>query len=107
MQLTSLEEIPSGHLGNISEEQEVCLKQMWAAILVISGKCHALPKGADISTIDISESFTIVKEIGAEQFHSTLWASPASEHPDVLVLRFLRARDWDVGGGKTTESLVT
>jgi hypothetical protein len=101
----SLENIPSGHLGNLSREQEICLKQTWAAILTLGGSDktsvgNGVGKGASISAVDMSESTKIVKEIGAKRFHSAFWASPVSEHPDLLVLRFLRARKWDVSRGK-------
>jgi len=96
----SSEEIPSGHLGNLSKEQKACLKQIWAGIFSLRGNGEtALPKG----TIDISESCKIVNEIGAERFYSAFWASPVSEHPDLLVLRFLRARKWDVSRGESTQ----
>jgi hypothetical protein len=98
----SVEDIPSGQLGNISKEQETCLRQMWAGILVLSGKGDIVLKD---SAGDMRESSKIVNEIGAEKFHSALWASPVSDHPDLLVLRFLRARKWDVGRGKLLTSL--
>jgi len=101
----SLEDTPSGHPGNISKAQVVCLKQMWAAILTLSGRYEkSVIKGANISAVDMSESTKIINEIGAERFHSAFWASPVSEHPDLLVLRFLRARKWDVNRGKLSLS---
>jgi CRAL/TRIO, N-terminal domain len=103
----SAKEIPSGNLGSISKEQEVCLRQMWAAILVLGGKGNtALLNGSDFPTVDMSEPTKVVKEIGAEEFHSAFWASPVSQHPDILVLRFLRARKWDVTQGKVRSTVL-
>jgi len=56
----SLDEIPSGYLGNLSKQQEVCLKQMWAGIFSLSGLGEILQKGSAIPSVDISEASKIV-----------------------------------------------
>ncbi|KAF7966857.1 hypothetical protein HWV62_36717 [Athelia sp. TMB] len=88
--------IPSGHLGNVSAEQEATLKQMWAAFFALDGQSEA-PKSATGVTIDLTEANKYVKECGGfEKFHETFWRTPYSGHPDSTMLRFLRARKWNV-----------
>lgn len=92
-------EIPSGHPGNLSEEQETTLKQMWAAFFALDGKSEP-PKSSTGVAIDLTEANKYVKECGGfEKFHNTCWRSPYSGHPDSTMLRFLRARKWDVSAG--------
>lgn len=37
-----------------------------------------------------------LKEMSAEELRSTFWSMVKADHPDALLLRFLRARKWDV-----------
>ncbi|KAG6003856.1 hypothetical protein E4U21_001655 [Claviceps maximensis] len=137
-------EIPSGHHGNLTPEQEDKLQKLWCAILKIcgihggnisatetslpDGKSVAEPRpdgGAkkkrgfsifkipqpDASTSDgvqSSDTFAddkfgltkqyreIIDSQKPEDIREQLWAMVRHDHPDALLLRFLRARKWNV-----------
>ncbi|KAI1612531.1 CRAL-TRIO domain-containing protein [Exophiala viscosa] len=143
--------VPSGHLGNLSPEQEAKLREFWAATLKIFGveDPHHLNVAdlslADEDTQSISEvdgkdkkkskkrlglfkkkdkdssngSATptkdpshhadsddkygqykefqdIIATQNPESIRATFWSMVKADHPDALLLRFLRARKWDV-----------
>ncbi|KZP14434.1 CRAL/TRIO domain-containing protein [Athelia psychrophila] len=88
--------IPSGHIGNISPEQDDTLKQMWASFFALDGTSEP-GKTATGAPVDLTEAKKHVADLGGfEKFHETFWRTPFSGPPDSTMLRFLRARKWDV-----------
>ncbi|KAL2105582.1 hypothetical protein VUR80DRAFT_8140 [Thermomyces stellatus] len=82
-----------GHLGNLTPEEERKLQEAWVHLLrlcaVEGSKDHAAP----------DKSQQLEAELDAESlagFRPALWNLFLGDHPDVMVLRFLRARKWDV-----------
>lgn len=93
------DEIPSGHLGNVSPEQEETLRQMWACFFALDGKSE-VGKTTAGAPVDLTEAKKYVADLGGfEKFHDTFWRTPFSGHPDSTMLRFLRARKWNVAAG--------
>jgi CRAL/TRIO, N-terminal domain/CRAL/TRIO domain len=154
--------VPPGHLGNLTPEQELKLRDFWALTLrtfgvkdpnlttaapgisaptpstsepntdsespksssrkIASKKRHSLFGGKrhheddnnsdaasahstpGSSTVDdINDKYGQTKEfqqtlaeLSPEELRSTFWSMVKSDHPDALLLRFLRARKWDV-----------
>lgn len=87
---------PSGHLGNLSADQEIALKKIWSCFYALDGGKGGDEKKSAVA-VDISEALKFVRECGGyEKFHLTFWASPFAGHPDATMLRFLRARKFDV-----------
>ena len=137
---------PPGHLGNLTAEQDLKLREFWAATLRVFGvedPQHA--SGTDTPLTDDAKSEIDVKDGGKskkrfgvfkrhkdkdsgngsvhdpnhhkdsddkygqqKEFQETLatqtpeslraafWTMVKADHPDALLLRFLRARKWDV-----------
>ena len=143
--------IPSGHVGNLSPEQDAKLREFWTVVLKVFGvenphhvggtetpltedansmseadaKDKKKPKkrlglfrkhdekdasnGAVTPTKDPSahadadDKYGQVKEYqqilatsSPESLRATFWSMVKADHPDGLLLRFLRARKWDV-----------
>jgi len=152
--------IPPGHIGNLTAEQEVKLRELWIATLRTFGvKDPTLtPSGTSIPDTPLSISAQItdsetpkppkksnnsnqrhslfsskkhqdgetppnpknpapstpgtgdeddkygqtqefqqtLQELTPEQLRTAFWSMVKSDHPDALLLRFLRARKWDV-----------
>lgn len=83
----------AGHLGSLVPQEERKLQEAWVHLLRLSAvegsKAHAAP--------DKSEA--LQAELDAQSlagFRPALWNLFLADHPDVMVLRFLRARKWDV-----------
>lgn len=140
----SSQEIPTGHLGNLTAEQEAKLREMWTVLFSLfgikidSGKLEKTPttlsespdekkksrrsffgfggggggkKEEPASTPDVAglslsdhddkygqnkEFKQAVADLKPEQLRDSLWSMLKADHPDSLLLRFLRARKWDV-----------
>lgn len=116
-------DIPNGFLGNLTSDQEWKLQQLWMVLL----KALEASSGAESSTetngsarasvsstrdssqlseslkdsgLDATQIRTITQSLSnlnADELHRGFLASIKNENPDVLMLRFLRARKWDVG----------
>ena len=82
-----------GHLGTLTPEEERKLQEAWVHLLRLS----AVEGSKDHSAPDKSEA--LEAELDAESlagFRPALWNLFLADHPDVMILRFLRARKWDV-----------
>ncbi|KAK8045042.1 CRAL-TRIO domain-containing protein [Apiospora rasikravindrae] len=82
-----------GRVGNLTPQQESKLAEMWAVML---RKCGSSDDStAAVATADAHQTSADVEMTPAET-RSALWSMVQVEHPDALLLRFLRARKWDV-----------
>ncbi|KAM5349743.1 hypothetical protein ACJ41O_006248 [Fusarium nematophilum] len=81
-----------GTLGNLTVDEERKLQEAWVHLLRLCGsECisHEAP--------DRSHDFLQhLKDKSPGSFRRGLWGSILADHPDATVLRFLRARNWDV-----------
>ncbi|KFH45055.1 Phosphatidylinositol transfer protein-like protein [Hapsidospora chrysogenum ATCC 11550] len=85
-----------GTLGNLTPVEEQKLQQSWVHILRLCG-IEDLDTGTLSSIPDRSDEFRKhLTDKTTEGFNRNFWATVRAEHPDGLVLRFLRARKWDV-----------
>lgn len=86
----------SGSLGNLTLDEERKLHHMWIELLQI---CGVEVNNSSVSrTIpELSNSYMrYLDDSSHEMFRQNLWSFMLSEHPDGLVLHFLRARKWDI-----------
>ncbi|KAK9420689.1 hypothetical protein SUNI508_00780 [Seiridium unicorne] len=91
------EAVAPGNLGNLAPEQERKLQQMWIQLLRICGVESLNDAGTSNTTPEMSDgSLQRVDSASPGTFRRSLWSFILSEHPDALVLRFLRARKWDI-----------
>ncbi|PCH02806.1 Hypothetical protein PENO1_035570 [Penicillium occitanis (nom. inval.)] len=132
--------IPDGHLGNLTKEQEVKLREMWTVLFKLfgikfeggqlekaptnppespdskkkskrgffgfGGAKKEEPATPDVGGLTLSdhddkygqnkEFKQAVADLTPEQLRDSLWSMLKADHPDALLLRFLRARKWDV-----------
>ncbi|KAF4119941.1 SEC14 [Geosmithia morbida] len=114
----------SGHLGHLTVEEERKLQQVWANIIRLFGDqnisqgkpdCRGngdlkmtgtSPKSGQLSLIDtapdrIEEYRKIMTSKSPQVFKKRFWESIKAYNPDSIILRFLRARKWDVGNATT------
>lgn len=133
-------EIPTGHLGNLTKEQEAKLREMWAVLFKLFGikvegdqlekaptnqsespdskrksrrgffgfgaakkEESATPDVGGLTLSDQDDKYgqnkefkQAVADLKPEQLRESLWSMLKADHPDALLLRFLRARKWDV-----------
>lgn len=111
-------ELLEGRVGHLTPQQESKLAEMWAVMLK---KCGADGEGLVVDkvaddpspkeegpvdsaprpgkshkgTADAHPASADV-EMSQEETRTALWSMVQVEHPDALLLRFLRARKWDV-----------
>jgi hypothetical protein len=85
--------VPPGCLGNLTAEGERKLQEAWVHLLRLCGVeesvSHNTPDWTNELRAHLSDKSTAA-------FRQRLWSFVLADHPDVLVLRFLRARKWDV-----------
>ncbi|KAH6986519.1 CRAL-TRIO domain-containing protein [Ilyonectria sp. MPI-CAGE-AT-0026] len=81
-----------GTVGNLTVDEQQKLQQAWVHLLRL---CEA--DGFSHEAPDKSQQFLKnLKDKSPETFRQGLWNSILADHPDATVLRFLRARNWDV-----------
>ncbi|KAH7129853.1 CRAL-TRIO domain-containing protein [Dactylonectria estremocensis] len=81
-----------GTLGNLTVEEERSLQEAWVHLLRLCGTQCISHDAPDKS----HEFLQHVNNQSPEEFKQGLWGSILADHPDVAILRFLRARNWDV-----------
>jgi hypothetical protein len=81
-----------GTRGNLTVEQNRSLQEAWVHLLRLCGN-HDLPHDAPEKTGDLLQH---MKNKSPENFNRSLWEAFLADHPDTTILRFLRARDFDV-----------
>lgn len=87
--------VPPGHLGNLTPEEEGKLQDAWIHLLRLCGVEESIHHSETPDrTPELQEHLT--SDRSAEGFRQRLWNLVLADHPDVMVLRFLRARKWDV-----------
>lgn len=89
--------VPPGYLGNLTIEEEHKLQEAWIHLLRLCG----VEESVDHDTPDRTHEFHLEHHHehslkSTDDFRQRLWGFILADHPDVLVLRFLRARKWDV-----------
>lgn len=82
-----------GHLGNLTVEEEGKLQEAWVHLLRLCGVEESVKLETPNRTNEFREQLS---DKSADIFRYRLWTFILADHPDVLVLRFLRARKWDV-----------
>lgn len=128
------EQSPTGHVGNLTEEQELKLKEFWGVVLKTFGVAELqktpspTPPGEDSNkdskkpkkkaglfsrstddsngstkTPESDDKYGQTKEYQdaianstPEELRLAFWSMTKHDHPDALLLRFLRARKWDI-----------
>ncbi|KAM0205685.1 hypothetical protein ACHAQI_008974 [Fusarium lateritium] len=81
-----------GTRGNLTVEQKHSLQEAWVHLLRLCGN-KTIPHDDQDKTSDFLHNF---KNKSPEHFKRNLWETLLADHPDTSILRFLRARDWDV-----------
>ena len=90
---TDIVAVPPGHLGNLTDQEERKLQEAWIHLLRLCG----VQESVDHETPDRTAAFQEhLSDKSTDNFRQRLWSFILADHPDVLVLRFLRARKWDV-----------
>ncbi|KAI0536828.1 CRAL/TRIO domain-containing protein [Xylaria digitata] len=86
-----------GTLGNLTPDEEQKLQHAWIHLIRLGGNNDIEKTSFSKPVPDItSELQQHISGKSPETFREGLWGFILSEHPDALVLRFLRARKWDV-----------
>ncbi|CAG1999759.1 unnamed protein product [Fusarium graminearum] len=81
-----------GTRGNLTAEQNHSLQEAWVHLLRLCGNqtiCQDVPE----KTNDFLQH---LNNKSLENFSRSLWEAFLADHPDTTLLRFLRARDFDV-----------
>ena len=87
-----------GHLGNLTAEEERKLQEAWIHLLRLCG----IKESVSHETLDRTHELQQhLSDKSTDGFRKRLWTFVLDDHPDVLLLRFLRARKWDVGKAMT------
>ncbi|KAF4998643.1 hypothetical protein FGRMN_2969 [Fusarium graminum] len=81
-----------GTRGNLTVEQKRSLQEAWVHLLRLCGD-KSVSHDAQDKTAGFQHS---LKNKSPEHFKRSLWETFLADHPDTSILRFLRARDWDV-----------
>ncbi|KAH8812285.1 CRAL-TRIO domain-containing protein [Xylogone sp. PMI_703] len=81
-----------GTLGNLTLDEECKLQEAWIYLLQYCGVENSHNENAEQNNSHIPP----LNGMSSEHFKQCLWNFILGEHPDATILRFLRARKWDV-----------
>ncbi|RSM05112.1 hypothetical protein CDV31_009746 [Fusarium ambrosium] len=81
-----------GTLGNLTVDEERRLQEAWVHLLRLCGP-YCVGHDAPDRTHEFQQH---LKDKSLESFSRLFWGMILADHPDATVLRFLRARNWDV-----------
>ncbi|KAL2150486.1 hypothetical protein VTH82DRAFT_7049 [Thermothelomyces myriococcoides] len=98
MSVTSVTAL-TGYLDNLTVDEETKLQQAWVHLLRLCGVegSDKLPSSPPDRTAELREQHLDPAGLKSPAvFRERLWSFILADEPDVLVLRFLRARKWDV-----------
>jgi hypothetical protein len=89
-----------GHLGNLTADEQRKLQETWTRLLKLmdttsNGTANGHTNGTAHGTHNGTANGDSHKSQAAD-YRQLLWNMTLADHPDVTVLRFLRARKWDV-----------
>ncbi|KAI0527734.1 CRAL-TRIO domain-containing protein [Xylaria bambusicola] len=100
--------IETGYVGNLTREQETKLQQLWRLLFSAFefGSAKHREEPSSSSSAQESSATSSLKEGSssseqAAQLHQTWMSMIKQENPDAFLLRFLRARKWDVNAAFT------
>jgi hypothetical protein len=103
-----------GHLNNLNPEQRTKLLEMWSLVLgLLSSTTNSSNSNLETSSIKQNrELSTLLRERNLSTFslssqermeymrkhplNEEFWSQVSTDHPDVMLLRWLRARKWNV-----------
>jgi hypothetical protein len=89
--------IAAEEFGNLDADQTQKLQQIWNRLLELFAVAgHSNTRRPDTMTESRSRSLGNLSCMTPDVFRREFWNFILSEHPDAMVLRFLRARKWDV-----------
>jgi hypothetical protein len=133
--MTSIESIPTGHVGNLTQDQEAELQQLWTILLqswdtsaeearaksptqpsqpqhrryfslsrtptqiseaAVPSKLLASLKTMGMSGSEIKSIQQVLTKMTPAELRSAFLSMAKQDHPDALLLRFLRAEKWDL-----------
>ncbi|KAE8226889.1 hypothetical protein CF319_g564 [Tilletia indica] len=114
-------DLPEGYVGNLTDDQQTKLRQLWEGFFDVLSKARGnaagaaagqeefnsdpkkanIPKGDEAKDLKKAEDERkamndLLNEYGADVVRDKAWRFVAADHPDTGMLRFLRARKWDV-----------
>ncbi|KAL6915018.1 hypothetical protein ACHAPO_009752 [Fusarium lateritium] len=81
-----------GTRGNLTAEQNRSLQQAWVHLLRLCGTKTLSPDTPEKT----GQFLEHLNNKSPETFNRSLWEAFLADHPDTTILRFLRARDFDV-----------
>ena len=85
--------------ADLTPEEEFKVQQAWVHIARLMGQ-DVSDNPAFKATPDLTQTLKpLLTALSPEQFRMQLWTGALPDHPDAAVLRFLRARKWDVQKG--------
>lgn len=88
----SAQSVEPGTVGNLTPKQERCLQEAWIHLLRLCGHKNIGEHVPDRSNDFLPQ----IKTDSPDGFKDNLWEYMFGDNPDALVLRYLRARKWDV-----------
>ncbi|KAJ3049215.1 hypothetical protein HK097_009763 [Rhizophlyctis rosea] len=88
-----------GHINNLSAEQKNLLREFWSQLYTALSTDSSQALKSPFPTLASTPSkpgSSLLSSPNARALADEMWFTTAYDHPDSLMLRFLRARKWDV-----------
>jgi hypothetical protein len=88
---------PRSIIDDLTAEEKFKLQQAWVHLVRMCGNVNLPSTGAVASTPDrTNQLLSQLDGKSRDTFKTSIWSYILAEQPDALVVRFLRARKWDV-----------